>query len=73
MHRGPGAKAWRGLYIAGDFCGGVFVLDGSGRLRISDDTERRITSFGEDAAGRLFATDRPNGLIYRVHLKGARP
>ncbi|CAN5726490.1 PQQ-dependent sugar dehydrogenase [soil metagenome] len=73
VFRGPGAKAWRGLYIAGDFCGGVFVLDGSGRLRLADDTDRRITSFGEDAAGRLYAADRPRGLVYRVHLRGGRP
>ncbi|MFV2062034.1 MAG: sorbosone dehydrogenase family protein [Chloroflexota bacterium] len=72
VHRGPDAKAWRGLYIAGDFCGRLFVLNSKGKLKLSKNTGRNITSFGEDSAGRIFATDL-DGSIYRVKLRGHRP
>lgn len=73
VHRGPGASAWRGLYVGGDYCGRLFVLDGAGTVRLSRDTDRRISSFGEDAAGRIFLTDLANGNVYRVRFGGPRP
>jgi hypothetical protein len=72
VHRGPAAAEWRGLYIAGDFCGRIFVLGQNGGVRLSKVTERFISSFGEDAAGRLFATDL-RGEIVMVNLIGPRP
>ncbi|MEX1296007.1 MAG: PQQ-dependent sugar dehydrogenase [Candidatus Limnocylindrales bacterium] len=73
VHRGPGAPTWRGLYVGGDFCGRLFVLNGKGMVKLSRTTNRRIASFGEDAAGRIFATDLSNGSIYRVRMTGPRP
>ncbi len=73
VHRGPGAPAWRGLYIGGDFCGRLFVLDSKGRVKLSKTTDRRISSFGEDAAGRIYMTDIADGDVYRVDLNGPRP
>lgn len=73
VHRGPAAADWRGLYVAGDYCGRLFVLDGSGSVRLSRTTPRRISSFGEDSAGRLFATDVVAGTIHEVRLRGPRP
>lgn len=73
VHRGPSARAWRGLYVGGDFCGRLFVLNVDGKVKLSKVTNRRISSFGEDAAGRLFATDLSNGSIYRVRMSGPRP
>ncbi len=73
VHRGPSAKKWRGLYVAGDFCGRLFVLNQKGRVKLSKKTPRSIASFGEDAAGRIFATDVVNGAIYLVKLSGPRP
>ncbi len=73
VHRGPSAPAWRGLYVAGDFCGRLFVLNGKGKLTYARNTQRAIASFGEDADGRLFATDLGAGAIYRVKLSGPRP
>ena len=73
VHRGPSASAWRGLYVGGDFCGRLFVLDGSGKVRLSKTTSKRISSFGEDADGRIFMTDLLAGKIYRVKLSGPRP
>ena len=73
VHRGPSAAAWRGLYVGGDYCGRLFVLDGSGRVRLSKTTSKRLSSFGEDAEGRIFVTDLLAGTIYRVKLSGPRP
>ena len=73
VHRGPSAPTWRGLYIAGDFCGRVFALNSKGVPKFSKVTNRRISSFGEDAGGRLFLTDLANGNIYRVKPTGPRP
>jgi len=73
VYRGPAATDWRGLYVGGDFCGRLFVLNDRGQVKLSKTTNRRIASFGEDAAGRLFMTDVINGSIYRVKPKGPRP
>jgi len=73
VYRGPYARAWRGLYIGADFCGRLFVLDRRGRVRLSRDTDHRISAFGEDARGRLYATDLADGTIYRVRFRGPRP
>jgi hypothetical protein len=58
--------------VAGDYCGRLFVLDGRGRVRLSQDAGRNLTSFGEDAAGRIYATD-IGGMIYQVRFSGPRP
>jgi hypothetical protein len=42
-------------------------------VRLSKITNRRISSFGEDAAGRIFATDLFEGDILLVGFTGARP
>lgn len=73
VHRGPSAASWRGLYIGGDYCGRLFVLSADGKVRLSKVTNRRIASFGEDAGGRLFATDVIGGQVLRVALTGPRP
>ena len=73
VHRGPSAANWKGLYVAGDFCGRLFVLNGSGKVKLSKTTQKRVSSFGEDAAGRIFATDLSAGTIFRVKLSGPRP
>jgi hypothetical protein len=73
VHRGPSAAAWHGLYVAGDFCGRLFVLNRRGGVRLSKDTGRSISSFGEDAAGRIFATDLSSGEILEVGFSGERP
>jgi hypothetical protein len=73
IHRGPTAPDWRGSYVAGDFCGRLFVLGQNGGVRLSKITNRRISSFGEDAAGRIFATDLFEGDILLVGFTGPRP
>ena len=73
VYRGPDAAAWRGLYVAGDYCGRLFVLDASGTVRLSRNTSSQIASFGEDSAGRLFVADFASGTIYEVRPSGSRP
>ncbi len=73
VHRGPSAPKWRGLYVGGDYCGRLFVLKANGTVKLSKITPHRISSFGEDAAGRLFATDVASGEILRVRMTGPRP
>ncbi|HKZ91624.1 MAG TPA: PQQ-dependent sugar dehydrogenase, partial [Candidatus Limnocylindrales bacterium] len=73
VHRGPTAPAWHGLYVAGDYCGRLFVLGPDGSVRLTRDSGRTLSSFGEDAAGRIFAADLSDGTIYQVRFSGPRP
>ena len=73
VHRGPSKPSWRGLYVAGDFCGRLFVLNSKGKVKLSKNTGRKLGSFGEDSAGRFFATDVSAGTIFLVRFRGPRP
>lgn len=70
VYRGPVKKNWRGLYGAGDFCGGLFVLDQKGKRRWYENSGVSIASFGEDVAGRIYAVGIFEGTVYRVRMKG---
>jgi glucose/arabinose dehydrogenase len=73
VHRGPTAKPWRGLYVGADFCGRLFVLGRNGGVRLSQSPGLRISTFGEDFAGRIFAADLSGGDIYLLRFLGPRP
>ena len=65
--RDPALKAWRGRYVFGDFCRGVIQ---TARLPSGKVTDRKLkvdslSSFGEDARGRVYATSL-NGPVYRL-------
>ena len=69
VYRGSNA-ALRGRYIYGDYCSGVIwsleVVRGKAtRLRREPFKVDRVTSFGEDAAGELYAVSH-GGTIYRL-------
>jgi glucose/arabinose dehydrogenase len=49
------------------------VLNVKGKVKLSKVTRKRISSFGEDADGRLLVTDLAAGVIYRVKMRGPRP
>lgn len=70
VYRGSAEKALRGRYIYGDFCSGnVWTLRVSGGKAVSLRREPfgipALSSFGEDAAGELYATSL-NGTLYRL-------
>ncbi|HEX6868121.1 MAG TPA: hypothetical protein VF119_04915, partial [Candidatus Limnocylindrales bacterium] len=67
------APRWRGLYVAADYCGRLFVLGSSGGVRLNRNPGYRISTFGEDAAGRIYAANLGNGTIYEVRFAGPRP
>jgi hypothetical protein len=68
--RDPALAGLRGRYVFGDFCRGVIE---SARLRPSRDAEGRdtplrvesLSSFGEDARGRVYAVSL-SGPVYRL-------
>ena len=70
VYRGKARSAERGRYVFGDYCSGTV-----GSLRISSGKARNVrteafsveslTSFGEDAAGELYALS-GEGTIYRI-------
>ena len=67
--RDPALKAWRGRYVFGDFCRGVIqtAVLSSGRARNLTDRKLEVpqlSSFGEDARGRVYATSL-DGPVYR--------
>ena len=67
--RDPALKAWRGRYVFGDYCRGVIqtAVLSSGRARSLTDRKLEVpqlSSFGEDARGRVYATSL-DGPLYR--------
>ena len=74
VYRGPDYNAWRGRYVYADYCSGrLWVTSNSGSIIGpvgGAQTGRNISGFGEDGAGRLYATDL-NGSILRVRFSGA--
>jgi glucose/arabinose dehydrogenase len=67
--RDPALKAWAGRYVFGDFCRGVIQTAVLSTGRAKSLTDRKLTvpqlsSFGEDARGRVYATSL-DGPVYR--------
>jgi glucose/arabinose dehydrogenase len=61
--------AWRGRYVFGDFCRGVIQTAVLSSGKASNKTDRKLkvpqlSSFGEDASGRVYATSL-DGPVYR--------
>ena len=70
VYRGSARKAERGRYTFGDYCSGtVWSLRVSGgkatAVRVEPFEIPSLTSFGENAAGELFATSH-EGVVYRI-------
>jgi glucose/arabinose dehydrogenase len=70
VYRGRGAKAAYGRYFYGDYCTGNIwsaKLSGAGATGLRKERFRiaNVTSFGEDAAGELFAVSH-GGTLYRL-------
>lgn len=70
VYRGKARPANRGRYVVGDFCSGTvwsFVVAGGEATRVRRESFRisSLTSFGEDAAGELYATSY-EGIVYRL-------
>jgi glucose/arabinose dehydrogenase len=68
--RDPKLPAWRGRYVFGDLCRGVLqtAVLSEGRARRVMDRDHRVdnlSSFGEDASGRVYAVSL-DGPVYRL-------
>jgi hypothetical protein len=66
--RGPGMGDLEGRYLYGDYCNGSVRSFSPLAPSLTDRSEQQIaklTSFGEDSCGRLYATTR-DGLAYRL-------
>lgn len=71
VYRGERSPALRGAYIFGDYVSGIlFTLHRNAADRWVTtralDTDRNISSFGEDEAGELYLTDLQEGTVYRI-------
>ena len=70
VYRGAARRAERGRYVYGDYCSGIVwsfrIAGGEARgLRVEPFRVESLTSFGENAAGELFAVS-SEGTIYRI-------
>jgi glucose/arabinose dehydrogenase len=70
VYRGSARRSERGRYIYGDYCSGIVgsfrIAEGAATdLRVEPFRVESLTSFGENAAGELFAVSGA-GTIYRV-------
>lgn len=76
-YRGPTATGLTGTYVFGDLCtGGVFALRGTQEQGFSRAElgfqPIKISSFGEDTAGKVFVVDMQGGVIYEI-MEGSVP
>jgi glucose/arabinose dehydrogenase len=70
VYRGTARRSERGRYVYGDYCSGIVwsfrIAGGEARgLRVEPFSVESLTSFGENAAGELFAVS-GEGTIYRI-------
>jgi glucose/arabinose dehydrogenase len=70
VYRGTARRSERGRYVYGDYCSGIVwsfrIAGGEARgLRVEPFRVESLTSFGENAAGELFAVS-GEGTIYRI-------
>jgi glucose/arabinose dehydrogenase len=70
VYRGSARPSERGRYIYGDYCSGTIwsfrMAEGAAAdLRVEPFRVESLSSFGQNAAGELFAVSQ-NGVIYRV-------
>jgi glucose/arabinose dehydrogenase len=75
VYRGAAQPALAGAYVFADYCSGlVWVLDASSGERQEPqqvaETGHTFSSFGEDEAGELYATDLEAGELLRVVVAG---
>ncbi len=70
VYRGPGNPEMQGRYFYGDYCSGrVWGLRRAGNAwenALVAETGFRISTFGEDEAGRLYVADHGGGAVYRI-------
>jgi glucose/arabinose dehydrogenase len=71
VYRGTEQRGLAGAYVFADYCSGnVWVIDPAGAIgqepHLVAETQRSISSFGEDEAGELYATDLAGGDLLRV-------
>ncbi|GIU94665.1 MAG: glucose dehydrogenase [Gaiellaceae bacterium] len=70
VYRGRARPGERGRYLVGDYCSGTVwslrVADGQARdVRVEPFRVPSLTSFGEDAAGEVYATSH-DGVVFRL-------
>jgi glucose/arabinose dehydrogenase len=70
VYRGRARPAARGRYVLGDYCSGTvwsfrFAAGQARDVRVEPFRIGSVTSFGEDAAGEVYATSH-DGVVYRL-------
>ena len=70
VYRGPGNAAMQGIYFYGDWCTGrIWGLQKDGGTWVTTQitqTTNNISTFGEDQAGNLYASNYYAGTIYQI-------
>jgi glucose/arabinose dehydrogenase len=71
IYRGTVYPAMQGKYFYADICGGQLYYaapkkDGKWQETLAASTQLHISTFGEDAAGELYATDIETGKLYHL-------
>lgn len=70
VYRGSELPNLAGAYIFGDFCSGyIWALDANGRSRELLRSDLKLSAFGEDLDGELYALDYTGG-VYRLRAPG---
>ncbi|MDQ3131437.1 MAG: PQQ-dependent sugar dehydrogenase [Acidobacteriota bacterium] len=73
VYRGTRGTVQSGAYIYGDYCSGEIFLWNNNQQTLLLDTDRFISSFGEDEDGEIYVTGLLSGTVERIERVGAAP
>ncbi|HEX8637382.1 MAG TPA: PQQ-dependent sugar dehydrogenase, partial [Pyrinomonadaceae bacterium] len=71
VYRGARGALPNGAYVYGDYCSGEIFLWNNNQQTVLLDTDRFISSFGEDEAGEIYVVGLTTGTVEKIERVGA--
>lgn len=70
VYRGTRGALPNGAYVYGDYCSGEILLWNNNQQTVLLDTNRFISSFGEDEAGEIYVVGLVSGTVEKIERNG---
>jgi glucose/arabinose dehydrogenase len=71
VYRGSRGALPNGAYVYGDYCSGEIFIWNNNQQTVLLDTDRFISSFGEDEAGEIYVVGLASGTVDKIERNGA--